>query len=301
MSAPQFPAISLPFYKLSPGGNPTVLVPEAALPKGVSRAALARVLMDMDHLGAEQVGFIRPDANPPCMDMMGGEFCVNACRSAALIFARLGRLSVTEKNADGTPAAWAGEIATSGLDRPALVTARAMPDGTFTAAVAVPLAGRAPLDKAAPPAKTFPLEDPAPGICLARLPGIAHLLLDMTLHPLPADWRQTAVDIRLRYAPEGEEAVGVVWHERLEGTEKRRIHPAVWVRDTDSLVMESACGSGSLALALWAARQNGRTAASVRQASGHDLTVRLEPGRAWIDGPVELTAKGTVYCGGFTS
>ncbi len=274
--------LSLPFYKLSPGGNPTILVPDAALPAGVSRAALARALMDANHLGAEQVGFIRPDADPPHMEMMGGEFCVNACRAAALVFSLLGGLPVTEKDAAGKAVAWSGVITASGLDRPARTNVRALPGGGFAAAVAVPLPQRA-----AP-------ENLAPGMVLVRLPGIVHLLLDTALYPLPDDWRQAAIDMRLEHGLSEEEAVGVIWHERLERTDSRRIYPAVWVRNTDSLVMESACGSGSLALVLHLCRQDGKTAA-VRQTSGHDLVVHLEKGHAWIDGPVALTAEGTAY------
>ncbi len=289
MSSSQTTPIAVPFYKLSPGGNPTLLVPAAALPAGISRAAAAAALMDADHLGAEQVGFISQDAEPPRLDMMGGEFCVNACRAAALLFARMEKLSVVEVRGTSrgpVPCAWAGQIAASGCAAPLLAEARMPPGGPCSAAVALPL----------PPVAA--IEEPEQGCALVRLPGIVHLLLDTATHPLPPPpdgWRKAARDLRARHGLGTEEAVGVIWHEPVKGEDARRIHPAVWVRDTDSLVMETACGSGSLALALLIRKTLDRDAVTVRQISGRDLQARFEPGLAWIDGPVILTAEGTAY------
>ncbi len=300
-------AYSLPFYKLYPGGNPTVLLPEGQhLPAAsgpeqrIQRAAIANALMKTGHLAAEQVGFVDFAGSPPHLEMMGGEFCVNACRSAALVFALSGLLPIKRQAPDGTPLAWAGNISASGSERPLAVKVAAQFDadptpGTppdlknYTAAVAVPL------PETAAGATPFPLETIAPGATLVRVPGIAHLLLDMAEHPLPQEWQAAAVSWRQRCGLDNEEAVGVVWHNREGSGETRCIHPAVWVRDTDSLVMETACGSGSLALALMALRDEGTTALSVLQSSGETLQVHVTKDAAWIDGLVRVMAQGMAY------
>jgi hypothetical protein len=112
---------------------------------------------------------------------------------------------------------------------------------------------------------------------------------------MPEDWQKAARDLRARYGLNGEEAVGVVWHEPAKDGNARRIHPAVWVRETDSLIMETACGSGSLALALLLRKRSGKNSFTVRQSSGQNLEVRFEADLAWIDGPVLLTAEGSAY------
>ncbi|GAB6060868.1 hypothetical protein [Desulfonatronum parangueonense] len=53
------------------GGNATALVRDC--PSGSRKALVAELLQEV-----EQVGFMKNDSRPPRMDMMGGEFCINA-------------------------------------------------------------------------------------------------------------------------------------------------------------------------------------------------------------------------------
>ncbi|MDR2076078.1 MAG: hypothetical protein LBP61_03985, partial [Desulfovibrio sp.] len=98
----------LAFAKILPGGNTTILLPDCGLEqKELSR--LSALLMNRLHLGAEQVGALSTGGTLPHLQMMGGEFCVNATRSAALLLARAGRLRpVGEENCLG------GQITVSG-------------------------------------------------------------------------------------------------------------------------------------------------------------------------------------------
>lgn len=293
------PACTLPFYKLSPGGNPTILIRENSLlapPYGPEeRAAIARALMDPDHLGAEQVGFLDTSRPLPHMEMMGGEFCVNALRSAALVFALLGLLPEGP-----APGCREGTITTSGADAPIPVRVSPLPPETglpastaMEAAIALPLPPLVGADAA-----DGLVAECAHGEALVRLPGITHLLLDANVHPLPDSPLEAAAAKRAEYGLDAEEAAGVIWHVPASAR-AAAIIPVVRVAATESSVVETACGSGSLAVALLMARSGGGSF-TLRQPSGHAVTVTFTPHTAsprhmlgWISGPVRLTAEGT--------
>ena len=74
------------YVKADPSGNTTILVLDA-VPKQ-EHASLAARLLQPECVGAEQVGFLTwPDKEADVrLDMMGGEFCGNASRSAAAYY-----------------------------------------------------------------------------------------------------------------------------------------------------------------------------------------------------------------------
>lgn len=63
--------------------------------------------------------------------------------------------------------------------------------------------------------------------------------------------------------------------------------------------LESACGSGALALALCLARSGSRRSFSIMQPGGSPLDVRLfakgQENLAAVDGPVSLVAQGRAW------
>lgn len=269
------PSYSFPFFKLAPGGNPTILTDDAyiaSLP-AKTRADIANALLHSDHLYADQVGFLSVTGETPHMEMMGGEFCVNAVRSAAAVFARKGALPRTGANE------WQGEISTSGATGPVRVLVREITSATaYESALAVPRP---------PQSAVRQLGD---GEILVRLPGITHLLLNTKYHPLPESPIGQAREKRRQYGLEKEEAAGVIWFSEKDGA--CSIVPVVHVAAVGSSVLESACGSGSLALALYAAA--GKELA-VLQPSGHALNISFDSDAAWIRGAVTITAHGHTY------
>lgn len=300
---------ALRFHKFSPGGNTTILVTDPV--PAPLRAAVAAELMGEHHVHAEQVGFVTLAGARPRIDMMGGEFCGNACRSLAALLALKRVLQA------GPGGLMSGEIASSGVSAPLPVRVVHTPHGP-DAAVRMPLpspvapvapvtpiaAGTGetawPGERVAPDTVAPPLVQPlAEGLALVRLPGIAHLLLDASMHPFPDDWRGHAAELIFRHELDGEPAAGCIWcHGPLAAPS---ITPVVRVRDTGSILLESACGSGSLAYGLQrAAQANGETALAVRQPSGAVIRVSvnrrdgLTP-EAWIGGTVRHVASGTAY------
>lgn len=266
---------TLRFYKAVPGGNPTILVLDPVAPH--ERAPLSRILMDAGHLQAEQVGFLDLGARPVRLDMMGGEFCGNACRAAAAVMAREGA-GLASVQGD-----LCGELSVSGAGRP----------------VRVRVCGDSGICWAEMPLPGMPGEgvsELGPGIGLVRLPGITHLCLDEALHPFPEDYTRVSSSHRARFGLDGE-AVGCIWFRMGDPCS---IKPVVWVRSTDSTHYETGCGSGSLALALWLGRgQKFPMSLPVLQPSGNSVGVLLEEDeggpRAWIHGPVALVARGEAF------
>lgn len=264
---------SLRFFKLSPGGNSTILILDPV--PAEDRATMARKLMGIHHLQAEQVGYLNLDVRPVRLDMMGGEFCGNACRAAAAVMAHE---NVGLREEDGELRA---EISVSGVDE--LLQVRVVPGPH----------GKEYWSRMPLPRSSETAVEPAPGVGLVALPGIAHLCLDQTVHPFPADWSAGAARLRRKYGLD-QEAVGCIWYEGCA------ITPVVWVRSTDSTHLETGCGSGSLALALWLGKgKDLPLRLRVRQPSGEDIGVLVERHEtglaAWIHGPVTVVARGETY------
>lgn len=267
----------LSFVKYSPGGNPTILIRNARL-SPEERTKAANELMHFLHVGAEQVGYADTLSDPPHLEMMGGEFCINAARSMAVLMAQSGRLRPAPENR------LLGHVTVSGTDDPLLLKVRSLDhEALFEAAVR--------LEYARPPL----VEDVAPEIRLVRLPGITHLILNARRTPASETPETTAAELRARFDLEREPAVGCIWTDRETG----RITPVVWVRQTGSVCRETACGSGTLAAALAGALPCRDGLFSAVQPSGEILEVETrasDKGRqAWISGPVHVVAEGEAY------
>ncbi len=285
----------LPFAKYLPGGNPTILVPGESVPAGALPALAARLMSPL-HLGAEQVGALFTGAGTPHLEMMGGEFCVNASRAAAHELAERGFLRPVSFLAEPALAGW---LSVSGLTEPALVAA-APTLRTLAACRAHLDAHGLPGTPPTPPDEEYsfcgariPLEGatierPEPGRALVRLPGICHLLLDARIHPLPSEPFTAAEAERSRFDLNAEPAAGVIWC--AESSLGPSITPLVRVAATGSTHLETACGSASLALAL--ARG---ASLPVGQPSGESLDIDLGAEHAWVSGRVVCIARGETW------
>lgn len=275
----------LPFLKYSPCGNITILIKNTPL-SSQERAMVATEIISPMHLGAEQAGYVDTTGAIPRLDMMGGEFCLNATRSLAVFLLTEGLLTPTDTG-------WhTGRASVSGMTVPVDIKARALSGGNLFEASVL-------LDLPSPPA----IDTLAPGINLVRVPGIAHLVFDACRHPLPTVGEKAIPAYLQRYGLEQEEAAGCIWlHCPPSPEQLPAITPFVWVRATDTIYAETACGSGTLAAAL-VRFQSQSTPASLTllQPGGETLTVtpvlsRHERGcAAEVSGPVRLLAEGNVF------
>ncbi|MFT4300862.1 MAG: hypothetical protein QM579_03830 [Desulfovibrio sp.] len=295
---------TLIFSKWSPGGNTTLLFPSSGLAPSL-QSHLARQALSESCLGGEQAGYV--DVSGPSLRMAGGEFCVNASRAMGAMLAcdeacleQPGDISChcpdCEQQVQATDDS-AGATASAGSS--AMQRLYEVSVSGWPSLVQLYVRGRAPhwLVEARLRLPEITIQRKAEGIHLVRLPGICHLLLDGHIHNQPEDCHAAAALLRERHELEQEEAVGVIWWRVLQG--QLNMLPIVHVRDTRTDYLESACGSGALALALSRSQAGGGNAFSIMQPSGSSLDVRLfsENGvsMAGVDGPVTLVAKGQVW------
>lgn len=265
------------FWKMTPGGNPTILLKAEDIP-AEKRAVVANAVMDQQHIGAEQVGYVRFEGTPR-LDMMGGEFCLNATRSFALLLAEKNLLSHDEEG-------MYGNVEVSGVSGEVSVRVSFHENAL-------------PFAEACLHFTSLPEPEECPGnVTLIRVPGIAHILQTGAMpspEALPAFCEKQRNECRVAQ----EEAVGHLW---LDGTQtffeeqKAGLSPVVWVRDTGSLCRETACGSGTLASALFFHARYGTLRSRIVQPSGCTLSVRMEQHDSgwdvWVGGPVRMTARG---------
>ncbi len=267
----------IPFIKYTPGGNPTILIPNVAFDQD-KRAKVALELMDVLHLHAEQVGYAYTDTQPELI-MMGGEFCINATRSMAVFMASLNLLQT-----DSATGWQSGQVKVSGALLPLNVRVKG-DKGSYTAAVCL---------DAQP--KVQELDN---STWIVSMPGITHLVVAAEPDCMGAPRRTHTADALLaQYQLKDLDAAGVIW---MTDT---AIDPVVWVRHTASLCEESACGSGTLAAACVRALCKPMSLShTFVQPSKDSLTVDFTkdsalPWQAWVSGPVRVVAEGiaSVYC-----
>lgn len=286
------------FSKYSPCGNMTVFMPQSALGaeyNAARRAALCAEVIAEHHVGAEQAGLIDCDAAMPVLDMMGGEFCLNASRAFAVELFVQGKLAPVDLGVEHDAQAagqkqqiYGGTITVSGCDTPLSVRVLAQDVSIFNAAVRLQ-------EKAMPRCERV-----AEGIFCVYLQGITHLVLDAALHAVPRNSEEAwtrCMELMSRYNLQNCDAAGCIWLQEVAATQAekqapkqgagktaecaeeaplchRNIVPYVWVKATKSLCAESSCGSGTVA-AFCVCRALGNTEKSLafRQNGGEILTI----------------------------
>ncbi len=280
----------IPFSKWSPGGNITILL-ERPLDPADHMPACAAVIAP-SHLYAEQSGTVDVKNSPPALRMLGGEFCVNATRAFAALLALLGRL-------EADPAGYAeGLVSVSGMDTPLKVRTRQLDEACFEAYARIPL-------------YPYPAVTHGKGYTLVELEGIKHLLLDAETYPLPSsDLKEIFEDAamwRTRFGLTSSPAAGVIRLDRSKVAERTlSITPVVWVRDTQTECLETACGSGSLAAALsQVVEDTAEGVWTIHQPGGESLSIAFERDQeaihAWVGGTVNLLARGETFVPGGNS
>ncbi|MBN2259951.1 MAG: hypothetical protein JW702_05380 [Clostridiales bacterium] len=124
--------MKLKFIKVNPIENMTIFIRNPI--ERFKQMDIAKEIMDSSHLQAEQVGFIEMEAgNQVHLQMMGGEFCVNATRSLAAVLVQESHPSVRKVNDE-----YFVEFSVSGTDEICLCRVRAI-DNEFKYEVSLEL------------------------------------------------------------------------------------------------------------------------------------------------------------------
>jgi diaminopimelate epimerase len=261
--------MDLSYILADPSGNTTafVLTPVAR----ESYGPLARQVMAA--LDAEQVAFVHDDR----MDMMGGEFCGNASRSFALWQALHTEDGLSLRPFTGQQTV---TVRVSGAPHPLEVTPRG--DGqTLRAAVSMPL-----------PLRVLPLADPSLGpVTLVEYPGISHLVLE---GGAPDDGDLAAARALLTALDADSGCFGLLY------TDSTHMRPLVYVRDTDTLIWEASCASGTCAVAAARALAQKTDLQLELFQPGGSLTAKahLQNGQLTaltLDGPVTFPKSGILH------
>lgn len=260
------------FTKLSPGGNDTIIVRSAVV--AAKRAGIARTLMSSPYVGGEQVGYLTlaPASGIDArLDMMGGELCVNALRSAAaLITTERGYRGMVRLLSSGSPDPLLCYVHSTGssayvrLDMPCALTIERLDEDT----------------------------------ALVDFGGIMHFVCTSGGNFL-SDSGKIFADLRQRYAQriETSPACGLIVVSETQG--RKSIQPLVYVRATETVIPETACGSGSIAAAVIERMQGGSRYLSLLQPSGTTFDLDVEQAESsWvvkIGSPVDFLIAGKAY------
>lgn len=279
--------MKLTFVKCNPTENMTILILDPVEPEHYP--VIANRIMQENHLHAEQVGFVRlPEKEESGIDavleMMGGEFCANATRSlaAALAFLKPSH----NKKADG---GLVYSLAVSGVQEPITCHVKATNrEGVYQSAAHLPLPLAVETLHFACPQEQEPAH-PLTGT-LVTFPGIAHLVLQTKVEDPEGFFPLVLEALKERH----HEALGLMCYDPL----KSRMDPLVWVRETDTLIWERGCGSGTAAVgvALAAATQQTIRQTVFQPGGALEVTVKWESGirHVALDGEVAVVATGTL-------
>lgn len=270
------------YVKMWPAGNTTALV-LTNLPRIVYSEIACKIIQKDKTI--EQVGFIEPPTKMGALarlQMMGGEFCGNATRSLALYLSN----KIKKDTEFGLKNFY---LEVSGTDRFVYSTV----NENNNVEISMPVAHYGNVKN---------IVEPLPGGRLIKLDGIRHFVTDFPLFAKdsPNLLRLKAHQILRQERLLDFNAAGVIF---VEKTEKGlKIHPLIWVRDTDTLIYETSCASGTLAVGINETLQldDGTNEIGVLQPSGASLNIKIEKEakhlkNAFISGAVLQKEMSSIY------
>ena len=231
------------YIKANPSGNTTLFVFDAIAP--ALRSTVASTLLK--NIDAEQVGYLTMrEGQPIRIDMMGGEFCGNASRSAAAYALMTEQLhkkeySISCSGCNTVLKAWAGKRADSRYD--AFIN---MPRPNGIDSIIIDVDGQ------------------SEQFYRVLLPGIVHFV-HFTKDLATVNQQKFWQALYAYTQSAGYEAFGLILFDSVHFS----MIPAVYVTATDTLYWEQSCGSGSAAAAAALAFMgNGNISRTVRQPGG---------------------------------
>ncbi|MDR0908196.1 MAG: hypothetical protein LBM77_00365 [Spirochaetaceae bacterium] len=228
-----------------PAGNTTAFIFDAPEDKA-ERLALCKKLLEGPSQRIEQVGFVSNFPEKPTLMMMGGEFCGNATRS-------LGLLAAKEQGIKGKAAM---QVICSGAKEPVPVNVDT--EKSFTeASMPLPL-GIEELSQRTQRTQRSQL--------VVFSQGITHIIVTDSEANEKNFYAIKSSLCSLCLCERNIDALGVMFY----NPSTNFMQPVVWVTETDSLVFESSCGSGTAALMVYAAQEmaDGEKTLQIRQPGG---------------------------------
>lgn len=231
--------MKLKFAKLNPSGNTTAVIDnrDGKLPRE-GYAALAADLMGKNRLAVEQVGYWEQptrEGSVGRLQMMGGEFCGNATRCFAKLLCDHKTEGIVWK---GTDCVVPLEISGSPYVMMVKVEDYRQESAMITSSM--------PQALKLEPVTCAGISQPAIGVFFE---GILHLILQNVMLS-EEQIRESIYKIykdRAKRHQDLPDAIGFMFYDE----EKHFVTPAVYVKEVESLVFESSCGSGSVGIAAY--------------------------------------------------
>ena len=283
--------MEITYHIYDPSGNITALVGGDAFTPA-ERKTINDAIMAA-HPEVEQVGFLADGS--PALTMAGGEFCGNATRSAVLAYLLQPGATASDRSCTGSSAV-SMQIRTCGKDIDGGV-----PDMPASAPCETEVWCRIPVAGY----RICQLDEETIRV---DLDGISFLIKEPSvLEKLESQFDAASRDAGLKAEASrllsesgiDNDALGVIFKKAPVGTGYVEIVPAIWVKAVDTMFLENACGSGSIAASL-AEAFAGRPAReyTIMQPSGRPLIITHEKDNA---GAVQAAHfRGPVRCDGVT-
>lgn len=223
--------MNIEYKYIEPGGNPTAIVTSAS--KRSLQPMIAKKIMKK-YPACEQVGFLEVAKIPGArcrLQMMGGEFCGNALRALAVILA------------DSQSRTGGGfTVESSGTRRLVKISSKKNKYTGWRADTQI----FANAD--AVTSDRLNLNNKTEVAIRVELEGITYFLLSIELFNRNLPFKKIFSDIyKTKMCKTA--ACGLIFWEKI-GANSCAIRPVVFVKKSSTTVMETACASGSAALAL---------------------------------------------------
>ena len=244
-------------YKiLNPGGNKTALVRSTNF-TDKQKCLINRLIMEK-YLEVEQVGFLSNETNR--LEMAGGEFCMNATRCAVYEYSKEKEKSI--------------EISVSGTNKSLI--GRVLNDNK----VEIKLDISKNIDELIEVQNNF---------TLVKIDGILIVIFDEEkskeyIRKLKGNEELAKKELKefmSKSIQTDEKAIGIMLLEKV--SDKIKINPVVWVKDIDTVFYETACGSGSLATAIYNYYNCKEEMLELIQPSGYTVSIVLNTKKQYIE------------------
>lgn len=271
----------LNFVKVNPSGNTTVYILDQ-LDREL-HPIISRKLIDKSNIGCEQVGFVEKASNKNTyrLQMMGGEFCGNATRGLAawIAYRNYPHIEINEQGESIVSLEVSGtnevlKAIVSDLDKVNKKHAK----------VAMPK----PLS-----IKEYDIGGTVGSFQAVAFEGIVHAIL---LNQEPDIEKFSLIKKKIEEEIDDLDAIGVMFFNE----EKQEMVPIVYVCELDSLVWESSCGSGTVAIGCAMALNNQSSINNLKlKQPGGNLTVdvlwndKIE--EIYLSGDITIVGEGTVF------
>lgn len=246
--------ININYKILNPGGNKTAIVIGNNYTKEEKKKINDKILKENSDV--EQVGFISKTKNK--LEMAGGEICINATRCAVWEYLK-GKPGKVEIEVLGCKNKVIGEIKEN-----------------KEVYINMPINN-----------KITDIIEIKEKFSFIKLDGILIAIMDEKnskeyIRKLKRDEEKTKLELKeiMKKINTTEKAIGIILLEKQD--EKIKINPIIWVKTIDTLYYETACGSGSLATAIYKYYMDETKKSEIIQPSGYSIKIEINQNKKYI-------------------